>query len=568
MQAKNATLDNKSFSADEGKSQNVDTMLDFNALQYEMMPDLSVATERTKKRHPFQKSEYAPGETAYCILNSGADFINCWDSYLHFKIQPTSSAVIATDKISDQPLFNERGSVLDLIRNITITDRSGNELERVRDVGRLANLLVRNSYSNAWMNTDGIQLGFTPSNMRQHETETVIANESETHVDHSMNKHTMAASGVDWWSPALWYTPDLGDGLAQTTPTLGKSRSFAIPMRFLAGLFDFDQLHPSHLMSGLRIEIEFEIAPKALTFNNVNDSKKYTYTISQPEFVLDSVKLTDSIQRELNERAANDGLEIMFRTWDTTTYTSNSPTSQVHIEVRKAVSRAFGAMALFRRPDSYAGLDEGKVVLTEPTDGKDPVGPAPYQVTVEKNDFNETWPFDYTEWQWRAGNLYFPQQKVAAKPLESTALYAPGHPLMVPLPSFSNPNSTQSDELSPITTTQVETYHMQKSLFGKNSEKNTENDMNIGHYRQGLITTPIATAALSSTAGGYQSNLAIVPLDLERTTVQDFSGIPLNNSRILALDATLKTQRAGIWTIYMQHLKIVRVFMDNSEIEE
>lgn len=555
MQAKSQTSQGatQAYRGDEGKSENVDTMLDFNSLQYEMFPDLSVATERTHKRHPFQKSSYTPGETAFCIINSGADFVNAADSYLHFKVVPVMVQASEFATVQNQPHFNPCGSVLDMIRNITLTDRSGNEIERVRDVGRLANLLVRNSYSTAWFETDGIQLGFTPSTVDKFDYDPMDITQSSLQTAGVANQKNTA---YDYNKPGLWPTPDLTESppiAPGPYSGVGRSRAFVIPMRFLCGLFDFDQLLPSHLMSGLRIEIQFETAANALQFpDSLNDSSSpYTYRVEQCEFVLDSIKLTDSIQRELNERAANDGLEIMFRTWDTTVYATQGAISQAHIEVRKAVSRAFGAMAVFR-PNTTSVWSA------------DPTSPKPKYYSQLTRDQNATWPFNYDEWQWRAGNLYFPQQKIRNREIEPESTFLDTD-LTIPNSGTWVTGGGKTGAY-PVSTAQAETFFLQKALFGKNCEKNTENDMNIGLYRYTKADTGVANAGQNHY--NYMRNLAVLPLDLERTTVQDLSGIPLNNSRVLALDFQLEDARDGTVSIYMQHLKIVRVFMDNSEIEE
>ncbi len=510
----------QAFRSDEGKSQNVDTMLDFNALQYEMFPDLSVVTDRTHKRHPFQKNSYNLGESAFVVVNSGADFIDTRNSYLLLELSgqtivAESSRAQSNDAPAVTPHFNPLGSVLDLIESITLTDRAGNEIERIQDAGRLANLLVRNSYSDAWMSTYGKSLGFTPS--------------SELTTSDYPTEETFDEQTTPHRYPTQHYTERTRNtGISMKTvgtPVKAKSKSWAIPLRLLCGFFDYNQLMPSHVMSGLRIEIRFN------TFNNAFQADPFTappqgifpartathptthgVIIGRAELVLDSVKLTDSIQRELNERAANDGLEIMFRTWHTSSYTSTS-SGDYHVEVRKAVSRAFGALAVFR----------------------------PSIPTADKlaSDHNATNGYAFKHWQWRAGNLYFPHQRMENR-LTTNNLSSSGE-------------ETEHSIVTLVTPGAGETFNHLQRLFGKHVEQNAENAMNSRFFAH-KPTHP----------------LSIIPLDLERTTVQDLSGIPLNNSRVLALDFGLEegAGQSGTVSIYLQHLKIARVFMDNTEIEE
>lgn len=508
------------FGNDDGKSQNMDTMLEFNALSYEMEPDLSVCVERTFKEHPFQKNTYTQGETAFCVSNSGADFIDGRNSYLAFNIECVQSEKLGTTGAVEGfhvlgPEFQRLGSVLDCIRSITLTDRAGNEIERIRDVGRLSNALLRNTYSPEWFAVHGAQLG---------------ARKSES------NASTDSVLRADFYP--VHYDNDSHNA---DTPLNAVGRGFVIPLRFLAGIFDFNQLLPAQLMSGLRFEIQFQTPERSFSYPG-GDPESYTFRFENVRLVLDSVKLTDSISRELNERAANDGLEIMYRTWWTSNYVGTS-TSTYNVEVRKAVSRAFGALAHFE-PEHNTTSAESIA------------------------DVNATARYDFKEWQWRAGNQYYPHQRLRDRKSDNTT------------GDFADGSVTSSVSRPGPTLGGMETYNHIQRLFGKNSKSYSENDMNpafYNHYPDYEVTqfqNPSLTLdnySLIAENRGYVDSrpaYALIPLDLERSTVQDLSGVPLNNSRVLALDFILNSPQAGTVTIWLQHLKVARVFMDNTEIEE
>ena len=536
MNSSNASDHNMAYKDDDGKSQNIDTMLDFNALSYDMSPDLSVVTDRTFKNHPFQKGEYTTGDTAFCILNSGADFIDARNSYLAFDLLPTIDiskmtvgspppTMISQIDSEQQPEFNSLGSVMDLIQDITITDRAGNEVERVQDVGRLANVLCRSTYAPDWFATYGAQLGFRKSTGNAFTANQYTTSTFPGVIPHAENFDNLGLAGTESTSPGI-------------------KRGCSIPMRFLSGLFDFDQLLPAHLMSGLRIEIRF--ARKADAFQIVNKTTEQedlanalTWQIVNPRFVLDSVKLTDSISRELNERAANNGLEIPFRTWWTTKYVSGQAT-KYNVEVRKAVSRAFRAVAHFQA-DTVRGAAN-----------------VPATPNVFDTDQNQTSAFSFKEWQWRAGNLYFPHQRMQGS---------------FDIGSLSNDAAFPG---AAIGSGASETYMQYQRLFGKNHEKFSENDLHPDMYGGTGKETSLNQYTARSANYDYTNSVeippvapyALIPLDLERSTVQDLSGIPLNNSRILSLNFELQAAAAGTVTVWMQHLKVARVFMDNTEIEE
>lgn len=313
-------------------------------------------------------------------------------------------------------------------------------------------------------------------------------------------------------------------------------------MRFISGLFDFDQLLPAALMSGLRIEIQLAQYKHVVQSSNATQVavegdemfRSCTMRITNLRIVADSVKLTDSISRVLNERAANNGLEIPFRTWHTSHFISPTEKSDYNIEVRKAVSRAFGALA-FVRP-VYAEDDEKSPIF----------------------DPNETISFLFKEWQYRAGNLYFPHQRMRRR--ESI--------------NYINPTvDIDITELSnPIHCGALETYYHFQRMFGKNKTHFNENDFPIEFYRtadSGGIAVPDPWLdETNSNEIRSCRNYCILPVDLERSTTTDLSGIPMNNSRVLALDFTTCTAVQAHVSIHMQYLKVARVFMDNTEVEE
>ena len=72
---------------ESGTGGGIGQLLDFNALNYEMFPDLTVATERTYKNQFFTRNSYPGGQgTMVCIFNTGSDFIDGKESYLTFTL--------------------------------------------------------------------------------------------------------------------------------------------------------------------------------------------------------------------------------------------------------------------------------------------------------------------------------------------------------------------------------------------------------------------------------------------------------------------------------------------------
>jgi hypothetical protein len=182
-------------------------LVSLNQLDYVLQPDLSVCVARTMKRHFFQQNNYLPGQRAIIILNSGADYIDAANSYFNFTV---------TNLHATQSMYLGVGSGLNFIKRMLLTTRSGDELERIDEVGQLAARLDRFMHSKTWRHTHGKMIGYS----------------------------------------------DLEEG--ECIPPLGQ-RTFVIPLSCLCGMFkSFNRLLPSMLTSGLRLEFEWEKAANAV----------------------------------------------------------------------------------------------------------------------------------------------------------------------------------------------------------------------------------------------------------------------------------------------------------------
>lgn len=224
-----------------GQDQKADRegMIKVNDLVYKLEPDISVAVNRTHKTHFFQQPEYKSSQTAVCILNSGADYIDCRRSFLTLRINLTSIPhELSEDDFDDwhaddtytkkaarafnhnllvHGYFGPNGSILNLIDTVTVTTRSGDELSRVQDLALLANMTLPLLFGDDWKGTVGEMMGMGDC----------------VYGQSSQRKHPAA------------------------------DRTFAIPMYLLSPLFQYGRLMPSMLMSGLRITITWKPAEKA-----------------------------------------------------------------------------------------------------------------------------------------------------------------------------------------------------------------------------------------------------------------------------------------------------------------
>ena len=185
-------------------------MIQVNDLVYKLEPDMSVAVNRTYKSHFFQSTTYNNTQTAICIWNSGADYIDTRRSFLTFQIDIGAAAdgdgapILASEL---HGYFGVNGSAINVIDQITISSRSGDELCRINDLNQLCNIMIPLTYDRNWQRNTGSMFGY---------------------------------------SDACYQS-----GHYQTL------RTYAIPLYLLAPFFGYGRLMPAMLVSGLRVELRW-----------------------------------------------------------------------------------------------------------------------------------------------------------------------------------------------------------------------------------------------------------------------------------------------------------------------
>lgn len=546
-------------------------MLAVNDLNYVLAPDLSVAVNSTFKNHFFQSSKYTNSQRAICLLNSGADYADCRSSTLNF--------VVSFDSNPNGNIgwFGRNGSALNLIKSITVSSRSGDEISRTIDLNHLSVMQNGFRYSANWMKTVGQTIG-------------------------------------------------VGGGLMQSDSVMPEQQ-FCIPLYLLSDFFAYGRLLPAMVLGGLRIEIEWETpatAFQAITTvdNDLPGGTLSGYTISNPYIALRSVQLTDGVQRALNELSAVNGLEIVYCDYERTEQSLQTDQT-LHLEVRKAASRALKAILSVRPSDNIND--------------------------VLKDSF-KTEPFDYTNWQWQLGSLYFPQQPVKAlnsipsliipesyqRTLVGYGTFKGDQPRCSAIPlretgDFleSNFAANKSGFLeSTLTSTgattwqasggdvnnhigvgsvffvqptnaQLGTITQQPQMYTVRSiEGATDFTAFPDHAGTatagaswGLVSDTgygVNTGAVESTPwaqhrigngdvetnidgkdGTFANGRSTITCLLERSDLFNLTGVPINNSRVLSAHANFATGAINrTATIFLKYVRLARVFLNNVEVEQ
>lgn len=517
------------------------SLLTINDLTYVLEPDLSCAVNVTHKKAFFQANNYSNGQTAVCIMNSGADYIDARRSYLSFAIKPRGAVFPDTTA----GFFGVHGSALNCIESIVISSRSGNELIRCHDVPLLANMLLPLTFTKGWFETVGSGMGF--------------------------------GSGV--WSNDKQRSrgnPDHG-------------QRFVIPLYCLSSLFQYSRLFPCGLFSGLRIEIKWNSGENA--FMAMTDRVPIgelgeldimptpavitSYEIIQPYFNLCCVQLTDSIQRALNEQSTTNGLEIVYTDYEKTSYGTGGMFDTCHVEVRKACSRALKAFARVR---SFTDIE------------------------VEQDHYRAEVHCPVTQYQWQLGSLYFPHQPVLAKAGQNPIAYgntkgaADNQDLLFEsyfmlLDAMDKVQGTKCAPYLTLRGCDVISNNTSNSLFRyikygigdpvhadheidsvKDGKDYDELEAHIPYYptvRNGLI-------------GSFCVDQHTFGVSLERSTMFNLAGVPINNSRVLVFHANMinatrelkKDQQPAKGDarrevdVWLKYVKLARVWLNNLEVEQ
>ena len=543
--------DNKqSGSSGEDESNGTSGLLGANDLDYTMEPDLSVAVNVTHKNHSFQSNSYTSAQRAVCILNSGADYIDTRSSYLSIKLDNSPlGGVVAR---SPRRYFGMDGSILNIFKTVTISTKSGDEISRITDCNHLNAALNGYRFSRDWELTVGSQIGL----------------------------------GKSFKGDADGDGGDLSNNV------------YIIPLYLLSDFFAYGRLIPALLMSGLRIEIEWALPEEAFMLTDAGtwavgitqvpvpppSSAGLTgaYGVSNLHVGLKSVTLTDATQRALNEQSAVNGLEIMYCDWDRTQARfSDVSTQEGTVEVRKACSRALKAFVRVRDIDK--------------------------DNTYAYDSFASSGRFDVAEYQFQLGSLYFPQQPLrSADRARPTDILREAYHHTLETCGKNHPNSDRparscTDHHSHLSGGPDiwrvprgaydgaphgghPSYHINDSFYGNASNS----EINSALLESGCIYDENEQTAFADmgTFGCLSTTLGV---SLERSSLFNLAGVPINNSRALRLnikwggkllvnqpaypqdtfDLTFPTvDKARIVDVYLKYVKMARIFLNNVEIEQ
>lgn len=299
-------MSNKTLDRSEKKSR-ISSVMNASSLDYRSCLDMDIFVSRKHVRSDFASEKYSTNQTATLYINQSDAFINPESSYLIFRyhMEPADVTGLAGEML---PLATN------IINTITITSKSGQQIERVENVAEL------NAHMQKW----------------QHGKEYLKNNLSCMY-------HSKTTAGPLFYTASDDYkrvVAGIDKKEAEKDHADSKESVYAIPLKYLLGVFNNKKrsLLPHILLSGARVDVTFNNPSKSHIFSGTV-TKDIGY-VSKMSFVLDTLQLNDGVLSAVNKMASTgDGLELCFDSWDSST-AIHKQVDIVNLSFNKALSKA------------------------------------------------------------------------------------------------------------------------------------------------------------------------------------------------------------------------------------
>ncbi len=331
----------------------VRSLLEVNNLGYRMTPGMSVATSRVTREWNAMRNSYTQGDILSFPISSGAAYVDPDNSYITFDI-------VITVADPDYRFFwgsdtEGRQNSLNLYQDMRLTHSSGYEIDRItRGFGPWKYIQHAYTKDREWHDTFG-------SLLRGCQTTPGInfGNDGSGGAFPRASPLTSPGDGIAatrLMGDQTRYFSSLGDPALNPQPELmpPTMRPFGVlapgnitirvcqPLSCISGIWDTDQLSPSFLMAGARLDLTLQNKEQVFqvraTDGTVIVPSTYSYVISNPKMVLETITFTDAVLRSVSMTSANVGLEIPFIAMHSTTAAINN--SDVSIQINRGLSRA------------------------------------------------------------------------------------------------------------------------------------------------------------------------------------------------------------------------------------
>lgn len=278
---------------------------------------------------------------------------------------------------------------------------------------------------------------------------------------------------------------------AVNTPVV---QSYCIPMLLIYGLFSTNKLMPPQLAAALKLEIGLANIAEAFVSVGI-DPAHLTVNVNNVRIVLDSLDLFDSVKRVLMEESIDvkkSGLQFPFKTYfNDQTSTSGSGLS---FNIQKSASKTIMALSIARRTADLANIGEDSVCCSPDT--------------------------SWRNVRWRLGSNYMPQDPIRSATVNGAAGALSPQQYIITQQAFEN-----------------------AQFCGSCYEQQADGLITRYNNKGGplMAYTTYCGKPFPNSVPNVAPNLryAVIAQSLENNTILGLSGSPVNNSRLLTLEAEL-----------------------------
>lgn len=507
--------------------------------------------------------------------------------------------------------FLAQGGIQNIFEELTFLSASGTEVDRQQNKGLQVAHVTRNRMSQDWYNTAAESQGYPGGTYKDcydakgwpgfasTTTGTKIAapwlvpTRSSTTKDYGVtfiatqNGRQAADPTVSgpldnsppWWmsgAPGATGSVDVSfDSTYDATynPHPGQAPIFIVPMSDLLGCFSpyMKALVPAPALAGGRIEVRFKnmvesllatgpafypatfttSAPAASTSaTSVANASTFLneFRIYNMYFLLDSFQMNDSVLKRLGEIAAgNEGLSMMFDTWDwtQTPVTGLSFEAQVS-QARSRITRSFCVIRdQFLRTDPFANSLASEAAINRSNGNSKLYG-------LSSSNANGNQAIMVTNYQAQLGSLYFPQQ-----PLTTIEEY-----LMNSYYTFSRAYCNP-DEVSAVTLSEFMGANGTNLITG--SGNNAASTAPLTYSATSVITDLTRSNTYDTPSWSLNWGSATYGFIAERSQLLQLTGLPISNARLLRHRFNVNYSEASgtgrIVDVFTEYTRVMKVFL-------
>lgn len=341
----------------------------------------------------------------------------------------------------------------------------------------------------------------------------------------------------------------------------GQSLEFIVPLCELLGMFCpyMDALIPSQALAGGRVEIRFKDPTEALiatgagiggvgtpfvTATNTTNANAFlrAVTVDDIYFLLDSFQLNEGTLRRLNEAAAgNEGLSVLFDTWDNTQTTVSGTVFEAQVsQARSRILRSFCVLRdSLARTNPFANSLASEAAINRPYAYRK-------SYTLQQGS---NLPILVNKYQAVLGSLYFPQQPLAS--LEEQVMnsyytfsrnYGTGDYNSVSVSEFMGGNG-------------VNIWDGAGAIIAPMAES-----------QLGVVTDVNRAAEVSAPSWAINWGSATYGFLAERSQLLQLSGLPISNARLLRHQFTVNYAPASgsnqrLVDVFTEYTRVMKVFL-------